>query len=206
MKKVFMFLALALATMSVSAQDVTIGVRAGLNFANMSEEGVSPDSRLGLHAGVVFDIPVAENFFVQPGLFLSQKGAKMTEKVDGVKVEANLTPLYLEVPVLASYRIPLSEKVKLHLNAGPYLAYGISGKTKAEAAAGGYKESAEVDLFGDEGSAKRFDAGVQIGAGLGFLNNYYAGIAYEWGVTNISQTTSGKTKNRNFMISLGYNF
>ncbi|NPD90971.1 porin family protein [Xylanibacter muris] len=192
-------------------QGITFGIRAGLNMANMSasEDGVSasPESRTSFHVGVIADIPLMQSLYIQSGLFFQNKGYKFDDEE-----KETAKPMYLEIPILASYRYNFSDAIQLQINAGPYFAYGIGGKVKYE-----YNgRSTEDDFFGsydDEDCAgyKRFDCGLQFGAGVTFSNHYYLGFAYQLGLTNIKDLPSSyegdfSVKNRNWMISLGYNF
>lgn len=224
MKKVFLTLVCAVAALSVSAQrassssssffstessdqPITFSIRGGVNFANMSaEEGnhsYSTDTYTGFHAGVAVDFPLLESLYIQSGLYYTVKGAK--EEEDGEKLTYN--PSFLEVPILASYRYDFSEAAQLQINFGPYLAYGIGGKAKYE-----YRgESAEEDFFGDDDDhnslgAKRFDAGLQIGAGVTIAQHYYIGCGYEFSLTSMGRDSDYKIKNNNLFISLGYQF
>lgn len=226
MRKTLLVIACALGALTASAQrassssssffstekadgGVTFGVRAGLNFANMSvsdQDGsatLSPGSRTTFHVGLIADIPLMQSLYVQTGLYLQNKGYKYDE--DGYTETAK--PMYLEIPVLASYRYDLSDALQIQVNAGPYFGYGIGGKAKAE---GEYNEG-EIDFFGDDDDqygAKRFNCGLQFGAGLTLNSHYYLGFAYQLGLTNIMDTHDDydKVKDRNWMISLGYNF
>lgn len=217
MKKLLLVFACAISALTMSAQrassssssffstekadgGVLFGIRAGINFANLSfkEDGYSysTDSRTTFHVGVIADIPLMQSLYVQTGLFLQNKGAK--EEGDGYKT--TLKPMYLQIPVLASYRYDFSDALQLQVNVGPYFAYGIGGKWKEEEDG----ESYEVDFFDD--GIKRFDCGLQVGGGLTFAQHYYLGVAYEFGFTNIADESEMKIKNNNLMISLGYNF
>lgn len=190
-----------------SDQPVTIGIRAGVNFANVSfsSQGysVSPNSKTGFNVGLSLDVPMLESFYFQSGLYLSTKGFEMKE--EGMKMEAN--PMYLEIPVLASYRYDFNETSQLQINFGPYFAYGIGGKAKVEQ----YGRKDEGDFFGKEGIADEFDCGLQIGAGVTF-GKVYVGCAYQFGLTSIANSDMEKqmgdltVKNKNFMVNLGYNF
>lgn len=195
-----------------SSEGVKFGIRTGVNLANMGlsyeNASLSFNSRTGFHAGVIADIPVVESFYIQPGLYLSQKGFKYKgsaifndSKHDDANIEAK--PLYLEVPVLASFRFNVANNVQLLANAGPYFAYGIGGKGTA----GISGKSESEDFFSD--GINRFDCGLSFGAGVQFARHYYLGFAYELGLTNIIDADIAndlKMKNRNWTISLGYNF
>jgi len=148
------------------------------------------ESRIGFNVGVNVDIPLLQSLYVQTGLYATQKGFK-AEEGDG-----KATPLYLEIPILASYRYNFSDATQWQFNIGPYLAYGISGK------------EGDYDFFGDgedQAGGKRFDMGLQIGSGVTF-NKFYVGCAYEFGLTDVYDEEDWSIKNSNFMINLGYNF
>lgn len=228
MKKLFLTIACAVCALAVSAQrassssssffstekadqPITIGVRAGMNFSNFTGDIDDLDSRIGFNAGVVVDFPLMQSLYLQSGLFVTQKGAKYEE--DGVEIKAN--PLYIQIPVLASYRYNFSDATQLQVNFGPYLAYGISGKLKFEVED---MVKDEIDFFGDDDDqfgGKRFEVGLQVGAGV-TINKFYIGCAYEFGLTNAFDSKwdtdedydpiSFKGKNSNFMINVGYNF
>ena len=205
MKKTILTLVCAIAALSVSAQrassssssffsteksdeKVTFGVRGGVNFSNLSIEGEGWDSHTGFHAGVNVDIPLLQSLYLSTGLYYTVKG------FSDDRVEKKASANYLEIPVLASYRYNFSDNAQLQVNVGPYFAYGIGGKQK-------YMEY-EWDYFDDEDN--KFDVGLQIGAGVTFAKHIYLGLAYEFGFINV--VPDYKTKNSNFMISLGYQF
>jgi len=230
MKKYFIVAALCIASVTASAQFVNVkkstindeqrisfGIRAGLNVSKLSgfkwEDRDSPfydewssKNRIGGHFGVVANVPIAQNFYVQPGLYFTAKGSKLECEFHGSywkdeeKYEA--TPYYLEIPVLASYRIPLSDDIKIHINAGPYIAYGLGGKLKE------LDSDDNDDIFGSDGIANRFDFGLNVGAGVSF-KKIYAGLGYEFGLLNLGKEIENyeySMKTRNFFIQVGYDF
>lgn len=230
MKKFFIVIACAVLSLSASAQrassssssffstekvdgGVQFGIRAGLNLANVSasedDYSYSPDSRATFHVGVIADIPLMESLYVQTGLFLQNKGFKIKNSDEDEGFKQTAKPMYLELPILASYRYNFSDALQLQINAGPYLAYGIGGKIKEEFDG----DSEEYDYFGsddddDSYGVKRFDMGLQFGAGLTISKHYYLGVSYQLGLTNIADGAEDgySLKNKNLMISVGYNF
>ena len=182
---------------------IQFGIRGGLNVANMTLEydkiSQASDAKTNWHVGVIADIPMMESLYVQTGLYLQNKGYKVSE--DDWEQTAN--PMYLEIPVLASYRYNFSDAAQLQINVGPYFAYGIGGKIK-DVEDG---DEDKVDFFSEDGGYKNFDCGLQIGAGFTFGGHYYIGAAYEFGFTNIAKDSGDtKFKNKNWMFSVGYNF
>lgn len=220
MKKYLLIAACVMMALSVSAQrarssststffssersdaPITFGVTAGLNVANMSFEddgvSISPSSYTSFNVGLTVDIPLLESVYIKSGLFYTGKGCKYEHKSDDVK----LTPSYLEIPILASYRYDFNETAQVQFNFGPYFAYGIGGKSKYEEE----KKTYETDFFGSDSDTKRFESGLQIGAGITVSQHYYFGVAYQWGLTNVFDDDDLTVHNKNFMINLGYNF
>lgn len=206
-------------------QGVTFGLRVGLNFANVSAKsgrvGVEMDSRTAFHVGVVTDIPIVKSLYVETGLYLQSKGAKYNYSDD---LEISGSPLYLQIPLLLSYRYDFSDDVQLQVNFGPYFAYGIGGKMKLTLWDDNSANSASYDFFGDDYSDElgilfdnatkfnRFDCGLQVGAGFTFAKHYYVGFAYEFGLTNMTDQPHVRKddkysmKNSNWMLGIGYNF
>lgn len=225
MKKIFLLLACGVFALGTSAQrarsssttffsversnePITFGITTGLSFANVSlgyddEDGtetVSTDSRTSFNLGLTVDIPLVESMYIKTGLLYSSKG--FVKETDYRK--ETVSPAYLEIPLLASYRFDFSDYTQLQFNIGPYFAYGIGGKWKSERI--DYNDSDEIDYFDEETGTNRFDAGLQIGAGLTFSDHYYVGIGYQWGLANGASEDGVNLKNRNFMINVAYQF
>ncbi len=168
-------------------EKVTFGIRAGVNVANFKSLGESWGSQCGYNVGVILDIPAGSRYFyVQPGLFLSQKGCDLAGEKD--------KPAYLEIPILLSGRFDITDKIQLQVNFGPYFAAGIFGK-----------DALDWNCFGGEGDYKRFDAGLSLGAGFNIAKHFYVGFQYEFGLANINKN-SIKIENRNCMIGIGVNY
>lgn len=210
-------------------QGVGFGVRAGLNVSAISGQYSSSESldlkaRAGFQVGGVADIQIFNGFYVQPGLFLTTRGARYKDSYveDDYKEEykESYRPLYLQVPVLASFRIDVSPSVGLQVNVGPYFAVGLGGKVKEiyTETDGGQTDTEKYDypFFGkssddkDRFGAKRFDMGLSFGAGVTILSHYYIGLQYDLGLVNMVHKTEWgkdtKMHNGNFAVHVGYNF
>lgn len=217
MKSKVLLFALAATALSLTskAQDkTTFGVRAGVNFTNITGEnaaGTDYDNKLkaGFNIGVNAEIPVASEFYVQPGLLFSTKGFK-ADKGDG---KLNLS--YLEVPINLLYKPTLGDG-KLLLGFGPYVGFGIAGK---------YKEGdAELDVKfkndvkpGDQSltDPKWFLKGLDFGGNLLVGYELSSKLSFQLnaqlGMSNLEPKENGekskaKTKNTGFGISVGYRF
>lgn len=220
-------------TCAASAQDkIAFGVRAGVNINSLRYSGNSESdyndlkSRAGFHVGAVMDWNVAGDFYIQPGLFFTTRGAKgewsESDADYSYKYTEKLNMSYLQIPVVASYRFPVSDAVKIDVNVGPYISFGLGGKLKIEETVtydGETDRSTDkYDIFGKssdgkkKGDFKRFDAGLRFGAGVN-IHHFYVGVSYDLGLTNLAHTgddyrwsSKDKFKNGAFNISVGYNF
>lgn len=192
MKKFLVAAIAAVAALSVNAQSIsfwngepaeqrlTWGVRAGMNLSSVGGD-MKTDSKIGFKAGVSADIAIVQSFYINTGLFYSMQGYEPKGKGDG------MTAGYLNLPIYASYRLNFAEESQLQINFGPYVAYGLHGDD-------GYFDN-----------AKRFDMGLGVGAGYTF-KRWYLGLDYQFGLMNISDVDGFSAKNKNFSITLGYNF
>ncbi len=196
---------------SANAQEkpLTFGVKAGMNLSNFSGDGDS-DSKIGFNAGVTVDYALSSDLYLLSGLELTTKGAKAeyseSESGVSVKYKATATPMYLQLPVHLGYKLTVTEGTKIVFHAGPYIAYGIGGKTKTKASANALSidinHEDKEDFFGDEG-AKRFDFGVGLGAGVEF-GKIGVGLGYDFGLTKLYD--EGNNKNMNAYLTVGYKF
>ena len=110
MKKIFLTALAVFAFGSVSAQEVTFGAKAGVNFSNFSGDA-DLDGTTGFYVGGLADISFSESFSFQPELLYSIEGAK----------DASLS--YLRLPLMAKYN--LSESFSLL--AGPNIGFLMGG-------------------------------------------------------------------------------
>jgi len=196
--------ALLINATALAQSKATYGIRAGVNFQNLNgkdNDGHNLDNKLktGFNAGVNAEIPVGIDFYLQPGLLFSTKGAKY----DFQSVEVTQTISYLELPINFLYKPELGEG-RLLLGFGPYAAFAVGGKIKG----GG----TDIDMdFGNEvGETKPFDAGANLLAGYEFTNNFSFQLNAGLGLINMYNRPAGEgetsLKNTGFGLSLGYRF
>ena len=203
MKKLFLTLVCAvMAAGAVSAQTYeqhVFGVRAGLNIANASFSGVSPESKAGFHIGGSYQYLFTERMplYLETGLEITQKGFKL----DAASMKCNA--FYFEIPVLVTYKFEVANGVRILPAGGFYYGLGFAGKTKALFEEEGAIVPVKSDTFGSDGMFKRSDFGMRFAASVEW-NRYVFGLGYEFGLTNIAE--SGDAKTRNFFLSVGYNF
>ena len=192
---------------NVTHAQTSFGIRGGVQFFNLNGKDESGDNwqnklHTGFHLGVNAEVPVAEDFYVQPGLLFSVKGAKT--KYPNADVKTNLN--YLEIPVNFLYKPALGEG-KLLLGFGPYLAYGLGGKATDGTNDADVKFKNSPNGSVDAIYFKPLDAGANILFGYEFANRLSAQLNAQLGLVNINPYSNDATiKNTGFGISLGYRF
>ena len=213
MKKIIFTGILSILFVGISfAQAPRIGVTAGLNVSNMTtkSDGQSEtnDFKAGFQVGVVADFAITENFSIIPELLFSQRGAKHEVKGDANNYEkSSMTLNYLQLPINAAYKFDVGMGSKLFIFAGPYLGYGLSGKTKWEDVFEGKKETGSENVkFGSkENDVKPFDFGVNAGVGYQYEKIFFK-LQYNLGLANLSNASGSSAKNTNIGVSVGYFF
>jgi len=182
----------------------TFGIRAGVNFQNLNGKDATGDKqdgklKTGFNAGVNAEIPVGIDFYLQPGLLFSTKGAKY--ELVGGSDDASTNLSYVELPVNFIYKPELGTG-RMVLGFGPYAAYAVGGKSKVG--------DTKTDIpFGDEpGEWKRFDAGANLLAGYEFSNKLSFQLNAGLGLLDIRKRATDDSKstlkNTGFGLSLGY--
>jgi hypothetical protein len=216
MKSKVLLLALATTAFSLAskAQKVTYGVRAGINFQNLNGEDITGrdidyNLKTGFHIGVNAEVPVAPDFYVQPGLLFSTKGAiNEIPAADDRKIKLS----YLEIPINVLYK-PALGPGKLLLGFGPYIGIGVGGKIKQGST------SSDIEFDNDVKSTdpawvrtlKRMDFGGNLLAGYELSSKISFQLNAQLGMTNIAPKIDGKktdykVKNTGFGFSVGYRF
>lgn len=192
MKKLFLAAAMALISFTSFAQGLSWNVKAGMNMSSMSNMDESK-MKVGFNAGVGAEYAFNETWSVRPSLLFTTKGVKVDD--EGYKETYN--PMYIELPVMGAVTFPLSDGVNLVISTGPYFAYGIGGKVKAD--------GEKINFFGDgedEAGGKRFDCGWGVGVAAEF-GRFFVGLNGEFGLTKVAEGDKAP-KNTNFSIGVGF--
>ncbi len=200
-------------TTTTAEKAVSVQIRAGVNFQNLNGKfaGQDADGKLktGFHAGIDVPIMIAPEFYIQPGVVFSQKGAKDKDNSDN---KINLS--YVEIPVNFVYK-PVLGTGHLMLGVGPYIGIGIGGKLT--------DGDNDVDIeFENEISVaqaplaaryyRRTDFGGNFLAGYEFSNKLFFQLNAQLGLTNIAPKIASldeddyNLKNTGFGLSVGYRF
>lgn len=190
------------------------GIEAGVNYSNSTEETAPLDKKKFILYRVGFEVNylLTPKLFLQSGVIYNAKGigSKGEGKIGEMNINGkiDLNQQVFQVPLYLGYTVDLKNS-KLNFIAGPYAAYGVSGKTKANGSINGNPFSKEIDTFGDGDILKKFDFGLGLGASYE-IRHWYVKANYELGLLDIghSNIMGGKLsyKNRIASLSLGYHF
>ena len=218
-----------LGTMLLQAQqkvnlrgNTSFGLRAGVNFQNINgkdENGdkLENDILTGFNIGVNAEIPVGVDFYFQPGLLYTIKGAKNEDVILGQSFNTTLKISYLELPLNFLYK-PMLGKGHLLLGFGPYVAFGIGGKATYEGGGSSltekikFKKTVKSSDPDDVVYIRPMDAGANMLVGYEFGNRVSFQLNTQLGLTKINPEYEGASndkssaKNTGFGFSLGFRF
>jgi hypothetical protein len=200
--------------LGAKAQDkTTFGVRAGINFQNLTgKDGAGNDRdnkiKAGINLGVNAEVPIAPDFYVQPGLLFSTKGAK-----DKTYRKINTSLSYLEIPINLLFKPELGDG-KLLLGFGPYVGIAVGGSYKdANGNKRDFKFANKITLAeaNTDPYARRMDFGGNLLAGYELSSKLSFQLNAQLGMVNLNPkienySDKSKIKNTGFGVSVGYRF
>lgn len=195
---------------------VTWSMELGLGMSTwMGKNADGSNPLFNTKVGVGLDVPLTGLVSFQTGLAWVSKGASLDVDLTGADlgmgsdigvVDAHVNQNYFEMPLLAAFHVGTASNFDMVFTVGPYLAYGVNGKTSVDVD----DLSVSVNSFGDSEVLRqkieglnRFDAGLQAGVALDFAK-WTVGLDGEFGFCKIA---SGKSpKNLAFFFTAGYKF
>ncbi|MEJ7913334.1 MAG: porin family protein [Chitinophagaceae bacterium] len=154
-------------------------VNTDLNYGSSNSAlADSKKSLPGVQVGASFQAGITPALSLVPELYFITKGGRLTENKSLNISQTKLRLYTVEFPVLA--RVDIG---KVYLNAGPSIAYNLSGTSKID------DVSKALSFDNSSEGFKRWDAGIQMGAGYRFKikqKPVALDIRYSYGLTNIS--------------------
>lgn len=184
-KKPLLALLIMMASVPAFSQaQVALGVKGGLNFANVDASSASGtyDNRTGYHFGA-FGLIKLSKIGIQPEILFSQQGT--TVDVNTQDFDANFT--YINVPIL----VKLYTIAGINIQAGPQF---------------GFLSRAEFDDDDVKKSLKDSDFSVAMGLGWDLPFGLTVDARYNLGITDISEDDqiASSIKNQVWQVSVGY--
>lgn len=212
----------ALLLVTCTFAQVSWGLKAGVNYANITTPEISllniPDTKANksFTLGAVAEFGIANGFAIQTEVNYSKKGFIIKEGIPlelaniplplGVKVKTDLN--YIEVPVLAKYNFG-NDKVGGYITAGPTMSYASKGRFKTAASF-----IIDINIINqkfdfDDLNISKFDIGASIGGG-GTVNigntKLFVDARYTHGFSKLDNipVIDLDFKNKNFALTTGF--
>lgn len=243
-------------TQKVQGKRIRFGVEVGGNlsdFGGSALKGCDSETRSNPHFGVTIS-PLLGKFgtcglWLKTGAYFMIKGADVSfnEKIPDDDLANNLiwntkeydyfvggnghaSSSYVELSVMPTLGITLSDLIELQVGVGVYYAVAVDRECNGELTIYqklknipdcNYKSSlhnalAKGSVFEDIFNykfnpfnkhaewLKKSDFGLKIGAGVLFARHGYVGLGYEFSVIGITARGDGNLFNRNLFVSFGY--
>lgn len=187
MKKVLILLVVTLTTSTFYAQGVDLGLKAGLNFANITDaSGLS--NRTGFVIGAFAGGKLGDKIGIQGDLLYSAQGAKSDQAgIDDIDLN------YVNVPVVLKYFLT----DQIHIHGGPQFGFVVDDNIS--------------NVFNDIAEAETFDLSGIVGIGIDLPMGIRLDGRYNFGLNDVisskdnSAVASGG-KNSVITLSAGYSF
>jgi hypothetical protein len=207
-------------SMASFAQKIQYGVAAGVssysiqgNAADNLKQALSFTNGMvttgnvtGFYGGGYANIPLANNFSVEPGLYYATKGyaLKGDLSIKGIDIlsanaTARLQSSYIEMPLLLK-----ADFNGLQLFAGPQVAYLTNAGVNVKAGLLGINlMNSNMDITNQ---LNRWDVGVMGGIGYQFSNGFRLTGSYERGLSKVDAGQNVQSYNQGFKIGAGFRF
>ena len=188
----------------------------GFNLSNASGiKIVDTKMRPGINAGINAEFAITPQFSIQPGLFYSMQGTKLSGSVESVSVSTTAQVDYLNIPIYAKAYIggaSMQPNTGFYFFAGPQFGFNTRAKLSGIKAFGIKLDTELADL---KDYVKTFDFSIGIGAGYQDKSGLMFSVNYNFGLTNMIDDSStggsiasyvASPKNGVLQINLGYRF
>lgn len=218
--KFLLIIALFFSGYAFSQNAVKLGVRAGITSSGIQGDAsnslnqivdltngyLKTADRTGFFLGGNADIPITENFSMEPGLYYTQKGYDLKGDFGikgieflGASAKASLQTQYIDMPVLLKGNFG-----GLLLFAGPQISYLVQGNLKTTAGILGINLLNKTLDVSDQ--FNRWDAAVTGGVGYQFTNGMNIMASYDYGLMKVDANQNANAFNRAIKVGIGVNF
>lgn len=205
MKYLYCWLATIFICSSATAQ-FRFGPLVGLNISNyfqtINGKNQHNHVKVGGRVGVLFEKPLSEKVFFQPGLNVVTNGYKyVSSAVDVVYIVHTL-----ELPVNFEYKLGDSCSNHWFVGGGPYGAWNFGGRLHLKS---GYNVESVRDLYigpAISDDIRRWDVGFGLNGGYEFAKALIIRVHAQMGFLNLQPVhkDENKLRNYNFGLSVAY--
>lgn len=212
MKKQLLVTVVALCAMLVLASGklaAEVGIKGGLSISTVNlvdAPETETKAMMGYQLGMFYNHKITDTFSIQPELYYTMKGSKGTNTYNDIEGKWRLG--YLELPVLAKFKLVRGGSAVPTLLIGPYAAINLSARSVVEGYGG---DDQDLDM---KDEVKNLDFGLVLGLGLE-IKTLKGKLLLEarcnYGLTNFADAEAvggkpPKAYNRQFVFMLGYSF
>ncbi|MCL2560870.1 MAG: PorT family protein [Rikenellaceae bacterium] len=226
MKKLYVIVLTVFATVSVrqaAAQHISYGIEAGgtISHSSWTFDGDEITKSVGGYTiGLTFGYEILDNTWLQSGVSIITKGGQYNINEpfssDLPEIRRDRTekyrPMYVQLPVNLAYNIGLARRTSIFVAAGGFVAQGIGGEYNSSLNyidAPDWQDRNENRGAFKNGALRRFDAGVNVGAGLNH-GNLVLRVGYDHSFLNIAKDRktlgADEFRNRSVAIVAGLRF
>lgn len=184
------------------AQDLKLGLKAGMNFSKLKTDNsmFHSENNAGYLAGVWGRIG-GKSFHIQPEAYFTSKNTTVEiepKDATGALVKGDLKFSNIDIPVLIGTNFPLGP-IKARVQAGPLFSFVIDSDAKLKD---------NVSATFDQNMLKNYKdnfAAIVGGVGLDIFK-LSVDLRYEHGLGNMSKYEGSKQTLNLWTIGLGYSF
>lgn len=198
---------IAAAVMMTIATNSFAQMQVGAGFLHSNEQitltGIDPvDVGInGAYAGLSYNLPIAGNFGIAPGLYYSLLMSNESTNVVGINLGSKVREHYVNVPVYLNFGFNLGQNAKLFLFAGPTAQFGVASTTELSA---GSASTGKFDRYKD-GNLSRTN--VLLGGGLGLnISKFQITLGYDQGLFDLDTTDGTKITKSYAKAGIAYLF
>lgn len=218
--KFLLVISVLISSVSFAQTTPSFGVKAGIlssgfrgdaanNFnsiLDLSNGKITTKDYTGFFAGGYGNIPVTQNFSIEPGIYYSLKGYELDGAISikglnflGANAKAILQSQYVDIPVLLKGNFG-----GFQIFAGPQISYLASANLKTTAGVLG------INLLNKTMDAtsqfNRWDAAVTGGIGYQFTNGMNISASYDYGLLRADANQSVNAYHNAIKLGIGINF
>ncbi len=199
-----------------NAQNISFGAKGGLNLASLSgdfETGTEKSMLTGFHFGGFVDIALNDQFSIVPELLYSLRGVNIKFSKSEIffgdttfsAVEGNLKLSYIDIPVMATYKLENG----LHFELGPYIGILMAADIDSKSTINipSIPEIVNDTSYSIKEETESTEIGLAFGLGYTLENGLGFSARYSLGLTDIYKDSGDESfKNTVIGISVNYRF